>query len=186
MEVTLGFMGIIFAIGVVLSHNPMRAVIFMGAFSITMATYYYAMGAPDVAMAEATLGAVFTTFIYVVAMKHRGSIKVAYIRKEPFFFKTNNGFAGSEYHLLKRFADKNAMHLEITRIAEIPSHKDLQTDRSFQFDIICGGLKDSLSLPGYTPLPYHLRGFAIYVKTDSEDIYESLEDFLVGDVNEEY
>ncbi len=184
MEIVLGTMGILFATMVIVSKNPMRAVIYMGAFSITMATYYYYMGAPDVAMAEATLGAVFTTFIYIVAIKHRGAIKVAYIRKIPFFYREQNQFRGSEYTMLKRFADRNAMHLEITRIASLPTTKDTLEDPSFDFDIICGGLKHDVSLPGYTPLPYHLKGFAIYIKNESEDIYESLEDFLVGEQNE--
>jgi len=181
VEIILGIMGIAFAVGVITAPGHMRAVIFMGAFSITMATYYYAMGAPDVAMAEATLGAVFTTFIYVVAMKHRGSIKVAYIRNKPFFYRENGKFTGIEYNLLKTFADLSSMHLEITRIANVPSHSDLKKDPSFDFDIVCGGLKTNTKIKGYKPLPYHLRGFAIYVKEDSEDLLENLEDFLTGE-----
>jgi len=181
MELLLGILAIVLAIGVITGSNPIRSIIFMGAFSITIATYYYDMGAPDVAMAEATLGAVFTTFIYIVAIKHRGSIKIAYIRKVPFFYKTKDGFDGIEYQILHEFAKQINMKLEITRIADIPSNRDIQNDNTFQFDIICGGLESNLDIKGYVPVVYNSKGLALYVKSDSEDIYESISDFIVGD-----
>ena len=67
---TLILLGILVsAVSAVLLKNVLSSVIALGAAGAFMALEFILLQAPDVAIAEAAVGAVLTTVIYVVALR---------------------------------------------------------------------------------------------------------------------
>jgi len=137
LEFSLGFILLILAIAVILQNKPLKAVIISGAFSVSAAVAYFFVGAPDVAMAEASIGAVFTTFIYIVALKHSGRLRIMFVNVPGLMKKDIQGYEGVEYELLKLFAEDRVMDLEIREIDSFDSLEHLE-----DFDILCGGITE--------------------------------------------
>lgn len=54
------------------TEDLLKAVIFLAALSLTLSITFFIMQAPDVAIAEAGIGACITTAIYVLAIKRIG------------------------------------------------------------------------------------------------------------------
>ena len=50
-------------------RDLLKAVIAMGAFSLVLSLEFYILQAPDVAIAEAAIGAALVTAIYIAAIK---------------------------------------------------------------------------------------------------------------------
>jgi len=59
---------IVCAIAVARLRDLLSAVIIFGAYSLVMAIIWQMLGAPDVAIAEAALGAGVTTFLFIAAI----------------------------------------------------------------------------------------------------------------------
>ncbi|MCX6799081.1 MAG: DUF4040 domain-containing protein [Candidatus Diapherotrites archaeon] len=54
------------------SRDLLASVVFLGAMSLLLATEYYLLQAPDVAIAEAGVGAALTTAIFSIALNRIG------------------------------------------------------------------------------------------------------------------
>lgn len=59
---------IITAIGIVATRNLLTATITMGIFSLLMAAMYLVLGAPDVAITEAAIGAGISTILFLAVL----------------------------------------------------------------------------------------------------------------------
>ncbi|HEW92873.1 MAG TPA: DUF4040 domain-containing protein [Thermotogaceae bacterium] len=152
LEISLGIILVVLALIVVLQNKPLKAIILSGAFSASAAITYFFIGAPDVAMAEASIGAVFTTFVYIVALKHSGKLRVGYIDQAGLIKRGAHGYEGVEYELLKLFSEDRAMSLEMKKIDSFDSIEKLEN-----FDIICGGMVESTfsgKLRDFMLIPY--------------------------------
>ncbi len=168
-HIFLAITAIVLAILVIASGKPFRAIILLGAFSITMATYYYALGAPDVAMAEATLGAVFTTLIYVIAIKHTGSVKVAYTHSQKAIRRVGGKLTGVAYDLITNLERRTGIRAEWTKIALG------NPDTAFDFDIIILKSGEEQLLATHDYIPVRRWGDSILlVKRDDEDLINAL------------
>jgi len=168
-HIALAATAITLAMLVIFSDKPFRAIILLGAFSITMATYYYALGAPDVAMAEATLGAVFTTLIYVIAIKHTGSVKIAYTHGQKAVHRVNGKLAGKAYELISNLEKRTGIKAEWTKIALG------KQDEAFDFDILVIKPEEEAQLKGENYILVRKWYDAILlVKSDNEDIIGAL------------
>jgi energy-converting hydrogenase B subunit D len=60
---------VICAILVARAKDLINAVIMLGALSLLLSLQFYLMHAPDVAIAEAGIGAAITTAVYVIAIR---------------------------------------------------------------------------------------------------------------------
>lgn len=155
LEFSLGLTLLILAIAVILQSKPLKAVIISGAFSVSAAIAYFFVGAPDVAMAEASIGAVFTTFIYIVALKHSGKLRIVFVSVPGLIKRDVQGYEGVEYELLKLFAEDRIMNLEIKEIESFDSLEQLE-----DFDILCGGITEKT-------IPRRLRGLKVISYLDT-------------------
>ena len=71
---------VILAIVTINVVNLRKAVIFLAIYSLLCAYVYLLNRAPDVAIAEAIIGAAFTTIIFLVAIKRQKVIRIYYIQ----------------------------------------------------------------------------------------------------------
>jgi len=60
------------AVAAVIFKNLLNAVIASGIVSLIAAILFYFLQAPDVAMAEASIGAALVTAVFVIALKRTG------------------------------------------------------------------------------------------------------------------
>lgn len=60
---------VILAIVIIQTQKMRHAVIFLGAFSLTISFVYLLYNAPDVALAEAIIGSTLSTILYLVALQ---------------------------------------------------------------------------------------------------------------------
>lgn len=79
IEPILMFILLVLACISVLSDNLRRSIVFLGAFSLTMALTYLYYNAPDVALAEAAIGVGLSTIMYLVALKKIAVYSIIYI-----------------------------------------------------------------------------------------------------------
>ncbi len=63
------------AVAAVRMSNLVSAVILAGAVSLTASYGFLRMGAPDVAMTEAAIGAALTTVIFLVAVRRTAEVE---------------------------------------------------------------------------------------------------------------
>src|SRR6056297_3222685 len=109
------------SISVVLQRRLLNAVILLGVFSLTSSTIYFLAGAPDVAVTEGAIGVAFVTFIYVLALSDQGKLHVIAEEVPPFLFQEKGELKGAELEILRGFAKKVDLDLEI----EFVDHKEL-------------------------------------------------------------
>ena len=69
VQYMLFFFLIVAALYAITVRDLLKAVIAMGAFSLVLSLEFYILQAPDVAIAEAGIGAALTTAIYIVAIR---------------------------------------------------------------------------------------------------------------------
>ena len=69
---------IVFAVLTVQTNKVIRAVVYMGIFSLACSFCYLLYKAPDVAIAEAVIGSTLSTILFLVAFKKHKVIKIYY------------------------------------------------------------------------------------------------------------
>ncbi len=69
IQVIIGFALVATAVATVRLKNLLAAAIAFGGFSLILSLEFYVLQAPDVAMAEAAVGAGLTTALFVLAIK---------------------------------------------------------------------------------------------------------------------
>ncbi len=69
MHVIIPVLIVVCAVLVARSKDLINAVIALGAMSLLLSLQFYLMHAPDVAIAEAGIGAAITTAIFVIAIR---------------------------------------------------------------------------------------------------------------------
>ncbi|MDK2786634.1 MAG: putative multicomponent Na+:H+ antiporter subunit [Thermotoga sp.] len=120
--------------------TPVRMFSVIGRTTISvLATLLYAvLAAPDVAIAEALLGALLTTLVYLIALKSRDRIKVGFTPVRLLFEKIGEGFTGFEYELVRSFCEKYDYGVEFVECDSLDElMKALNEGR---IDIGCGGV----------------------------------------------
>lgn len=107
---------IIFAILAVQSRSLRNAVICLSVFSLVCSIVYLLLNAPDVAIAEATIGCTLSTILYLVALKKYRIFTVYY-----------NCYFNDEIHLASLQKERDQIH----RIL-----RDFATSQELQLDLI--------------------------------------------------
>ncbi len=92
-------------------RRSLTGIIAMGVLSFLLAAVYALQGAPDVAVAEAAIGAALVTLIYVLAVRRTGRLVGAAAYVPTLFHREGDDLVGLEYDLLARFAEEE--HLEL-------------------------------------------------------------------------
>ena len=107
---------IVFAILAMQSHSLRNAVIYLAVFSLVCSIVYLLLNAPDVAIAEATIGCTLSTILYLVALKKYRIFTVYY-----------NCYFNDEEHL-------STLQQERSQINQVL--KDFTTSQELQLDLI--------------------------------------------------
>ena len=125
---------LILSIALFIEKNLKTSILFFGLFGTITSGAYLFMGAPDVSFASLALGAGFTTFVFLIAIKKTGRVRVKYIPTHYMIFgKQDDNLSGFEYELLKLFLTEQNLE------AEFGILNPQEIDRK-QTDIISGGI----------------------------------------------
>ena len=104
--------------------------------SVLAVALYTALSAPDVALAEAMVGALLTTFVYVLLLRTPGTLRVGYVPVRMLFEEHPYGFDGLEYEIVKLFASKHGYKLEFVKAESVDELKTLLKEKLI--DLACG------------------------------------------------
>ena len=69
LQIALGLGMVVLAVSVLFMRNLMASAVALAGFSLLLALEFYVLQAPDVAIAEAGIGAGLTTAIFMVAIR---------------------------------------------------------------------------------------------------------------------
>jgi len=90
----------------VFSRKPFNSFIFRTILSVIVVGLYVSYLSPDVALAEAMLGALLTTFIYLLAFKIHSEIKVGVIILPVLCEKYQEYYKGIVPEILEEFSKR--------------------------------------------------------------------------------
>lgn len=105
---------IVFAIITIQAHELRKAVIYLSVFSLICSIVYLLLGAPDVAIAEATIGCTLSTILYLVALKKYKIFTVYY-----------NSYVNDDELAEMVMAEKNEI---LTVLLHFTQNQELQLD----------------------------------------------------------
>ncbi len=128
---------LILSIALLIEKNMKTSILYFGLFGTITSGAYLFMGAPDVSFASLALGAGFTTFVFLIAIKKTGTVGVKYIETPYMIFgKKTEKLSGFEYELLKSFLIEQNLSADFS----ILDSKEINRK---QTDIILGGIYDT-------------------------------------------
>ncbi len=125
---------VVFAIIAIQSRVLRNAIIYLSVFSLLCSIVYLLLGAPDVAIAEATIGCTLSTILYLVALKKYRIFTVYYSckAKEEQLLPTLLEEKKEIHSILKHFAKAQELQLDV--INTTSSFKKLK--KSASYDVI--------------------------------------------------
>jgi len=128
------------SIALLIEKNMKTSILYFGLFGTITSGAYMFMGAPDVSFASLALGAGFTTFVFLIAIKKTGLVRVKYIITPYMVFgKNEENLSGFEFELLKAFLIEQNLAAEYTVL-------DNQQVNRKETDIIFGGIYNTEQL----------------------------------------
>ena len=108
--------------------------------TLVVGAYIYYM-APDVALTEAMVGALLTTYVYILALRGINILRVGFVDTKLLFEKRPVGYDGIEYVLLKNFCDSFGYKMEVKQYkSEEELWKALERG---EIDVACGDVVDN-------------------------------------------
>ncbi|PLV59846.1 hydrogenase subunit MbhD domain-containing protein [Thermotoga sp. KOL6] len=129
---------ILISLYTVFTPIKLSSVVGRTALSILAVLLYVVLSAPDVAIAEALLGALLTTLVYITALKSRSEVKIGFVPVRLLFEKLGDAFSGFEYELLKSFCEKYDYKMGFVEFSSIEELLDALNEE--KIDIGCGGI----------------------------------------------
>lgn len=102
---------VILAVMTVQTQKMRNAVVYLGAFSLTISFVYLLYNAPDVAIAEAVIGSTISTILYLVALQKYKIFTVYYCLSEEEF--DDQSHLTSEHMQFKRLLEKYCAKQEL-------------------------------------------------------------------------
>ncbi len=108
---TLIFITIGLSASILFLKDRTSAVLAYGAVSITAVVLFSMYAAPDVALAEASIGLVFTLFLYMVTLQHRGKLWLGLV-------EIDKGLDDLEIEIIRRYCESHELRLEIVKFNE--------------------------------------------------------------------
>ncbi len=107
--------------------------------TLVVGAYVYYM-APDVALTEAMIGALLTTYVYILILRGVNLLRVGFVNTQLLFEKRPVGYDGIEYVLLKNFCDSYGYKM---KIMEFDDKKELfEALKRGEIDVACGDVVD--------------------------------------------
>lgn len=130
------FFALFISIVLLIEKNLKTSILYFGLFGTITSGAYLFMGAPDVSFASLALGAGFTTFVFLIAIKKTGTVRVKYIITPYMIFHTKGDeLSGFEYELLKSFLTEQNLAAEYSIL-------DSSEINRKETDIVLGGIFD--------------------------------------------
>lgn len=131
------FFAFVLSIALLIEKNLKTAILFFGLFGTITSGAYLFMGAPDVSFASLALGAGFTTFVFLIAIRKTGMVKVKYINTPYMVFHVQEkSLSGFEYELLRSFLIEQNLDAQYSLL-------DSRQINRKETDIIIGGIFDT-------------------------------------------
>ncbi len=117
--------------------NLKTAILFFGLYGTMTSGAYMFMGAPDVSFASLALGAGFTTFVFLIAIRKTGKVIVGYKDTAYLIFKGMHGeLTGFEYEILSGFLKEESLEVEFVELCDDEEFTALHK----KCDIFIGGI----------------------------------------------
>lgn len=129
-------MMVICAVYTVSRKKPLEAVFGRTVLSVVAVFLYTVASGPDVALAEALLGVMLSTIVYVSLFRKLGAIRVGFLPKERLFEKKDDTYAGLVYEILRVFAKKNGYDLVAISFSDTEELLSNFAEKNLEF--ICG------------------------------------------------
>ena len=108
---------LLLSIALLIEKNLKTVILFFGLFGTITSGAYLFMGAPDVSFASLALGAGFTTFVFLIAIRKTGMVRIKYYITPYMVFSTQDEkLSGFEYELLKAFLMEQNLEAEYALI----------------------------------------------------------------------
>lgn len=121
------------------------SIIIYGVFGSFTAGAFFFMGAPDVSFASFSLGAAFTTFVFLISLRQTGKIFVYYEKTDYLLNEDEEGKQwGFEYEILSMFARKEKMVIEF-----VSADENFLLSTESKIDILAGGIFHEKFPPGW-------------------------------------
>ncbi len=128
------------AILTVSQKHPLNAVLLRLALSVLAVGAYALYSAPDVALAEAMLGSLLTTFVYILMIRSPVKIRVGYVPVRILFEEHHWGLDGLFKEIVERFARYRGYEIDYVRFEDV--EEMLESLESGYVDIACGPVVD--------------------------------------------
>jgi|GEM_PF-2997561 len=133
----------------VFSKKPFNSFIFRTILSVIVVGLYVSYLSPDVALAEAMLGALLTTFIYLLAFKIHSEIKVGVIILPVLCEKYQEYYKGIVPEILEEFSKRYNYKLKFLEANDFDEISKLLSDSQVDIGICYNGDFNILELPIY-------------------------------------
>ncbi len=135
---------VVISIFVILQSDPTRAVLLRLSLSILAIGSYMLYMAPDVALAEAMLGSLLTTFVYILMLKSPVVIRVGYTPSKYLIEEHPWGMDGIFKELVNLFSKEMGYDVKYVRFE---STEDLvESFKSGYLDLACGPITDGFPI----------------------------------------
>lgn len=152
---------ILLAITIVQTQKMRHAVIFLGAFSLTISFVYLLYNAPDVALAEAIIGSTISTILYLVALQKYKIFTFYYcVSEDALHSKSYN--TSDHQHFIKiveKFCAKQEIEPQIIYTVESFDH----IIETHQYALILQNDSHGLTIWGH-PENYKLDALEVFFK----------------------
>ncbi len=112
------------------------AVLLYGSLSAVAVVLFSTYAAPDVALAEASIGLVFTLFLYMVTLQHRGKLWFGLVEVE-------RGVDALEFEIVKSYCENHDLDLKVVRVNEKEVFPLLKSGR---IEVAAGAFLSNLKL----------------------------------------
>ena len=135
---------VVVSVFVILQSDPTRAVLLRLSLSILAIGAYMLYMAPDVALAEAMLGSLLTTFVYILMLKSPVVMRVGYTPSKYLIEEHPWGMDGIFKELVDLFSKERGYDVEYVRFE---STEDLvESFNSGYLDVACGPITDGFPI----------------------------------------
>ena len=131
----LMFVIVVVSLYISIVKNHINALLAYGIFGAALSAIFFILNAPDVAIVEITVGAAFIFFIYLIAMKKVGKIKVYYVLTPYLVEKKQNNLTGFEFAVIDKFVESKGLEVEYIQVSEEEALGKLEKNG----DILIGG-----------------------------------------------
>ncbi|MCD6239164.1 MAG: DUF4040 domain-containing protein [Thermotogae bacterium] len=133
----IGLILLLMGIATISARKAITAVIFFAVTSTFAAILFALYRAPDVALAEVAIGAAFTSFLYLIALQHKGKLWVALV-------EVKGGLNVLEKWILEGFCERYHLELKLVPFPDISRAKE-KLD-SGEVEMIAGGIVSTPSI----------------------------------------